>query len=106
MNLNFILAGRVSPSAFYVIIQLMLLNSNVGHVMGIDGLLTRWNGFRRRTEPSVAIYRYRQVSSLAAATLSACLSLLNIPFVKSFDPTASIEDPAMLLLILLSLTTV
>ncbi|MEM7132920.1 MAG: hypothetical protein AAF702_41840 [Chloroflexota bacterium] len=40
MNVNFILAGIVSPSSFYIVIQGVLFSSNVGATLGIDALLS------------------------------------------------------------------
>ena len=40
MNLNFVLAGEVNPSAFYLVIQSVLLASNVGATLGGDAWLS------------------------------------------------------------------
>ena len=39
LNVNLMLAGRISPSAFYVVIQVALFAAGTGAVMGVDGLL-------------------------------------------------------------------
>ncbi len=39
LNVNLMLAGRISPSAFYVVIQIALFAAGTGAVMGLDGLL-------------------------------------------------------------------
>ncbi len=41
LNLNLMLAGRISPSAFYVVIQIALFAAGTGAVMGLDGPLRR-----------------------------------------------------------------
>ena len=41
MNLNFILAGAPNPSAFYVMIQIVLLLSNTGAILGLDKFFSR-----------------------------------------------------------------
>lgn len=40
MNLNFLLAGAVNPSAFYMVIQSVLFISNTAAVLGVDWLLS------------------------------------------------------------------
>ena len=41
MNLNFILSGAPNPSAFYVVIQIVLFLSNTGAILGFDKLLSK-----------------------------------------------------------------
>ena len=56
MNLNFMLAGRVNPSAFYLMMQLVLLRSNAGLIFGIDIWLNR----KWRLLPTYPLYsRYK-----------------------------------------------
>ena len=45
MNFNFILIGAVNPSVFYIIVQLVLLISNNGHIFGLD----KWISMYLRT---------------------------------------------------------
>lgn len=106
MNLNFILAGSVNPSAFYIIIQLVLLNSKVGHVFGIDGLFASFGLFQPTGVYSILTLRYRRTICFLCALITGSFALSMIPYIRTFDPAQSIEDVAMLLLILLSLGTV
>ena len=39
MNLNFLLIGRVNPSAFYIVIQTVLFVGDAGMILGLDVLL-------------------------------------------------------------------
>ena len=39
LNINFMLAGRVNPSAFYLMMELVLLQSKAGQLWGLDAWL-------------------------------------------------------------------
>lgn len=101
MNLNFILAGRVDPSAFYVVIQLALFFGNAGAVVGVDAWLSRRVPSlfaAAQTEPYRPTAAERQLLR-GAALLAAIAALLAVPFIREFGPQ-SVTDPAMLLFIL------
>ena len=93
MNLNFIAAGAPSPSAFYVVMQLMLLATNAGAVLGVDRQLETQKGMLGRISRARVSHLPRDVLlMLALASLGVGLaSLLNI---RDFSPKGSIEDPA------------
>lgn len=104
MNLNFILAGSVNPSAFYIVIQMILLSSAVGQVFGIDSFLLKMN--------PIALIGLSWPQMTNKTKMRLCLigsllcALLVIPIaghVQTVHPAQSVEDPAMLLLILLVL---
>lgn len=91
MNLNFVLSGSVNPSAFYIVIQLALLLGGAGTVLSVD----RW--LEGRGIPSAGRGFVWLFAVLAA--LSALAALAVVPYIRSFGPD-SVEDPAMLLLVL------
>lgn len=76
LNLNFVAAGAVSPSGFYLICQTALLLW-VQHERGV----------RRR-------------SLRLLSTASFAVALLNLPFISTLDPAGVIEDPAIMLVTL------
>ncbi len=103
MNVNFLLAGAVNPSVFYIVIQLVLLLYGVGRVFSIQALLS---GQIRPTFTGEHVVR-RRISSrfcygcavLALGLLSG-LALYAFPFIEDFGPTRSVEDPAMITVVL------
>ncbi|MBV7339736.1 DoxX family membrane protein [Chloroflexi bacterium TSY] len=102
MNVNFVLAGVVNPSAFYIVIQSMLLCSNAGTTLGGDALLSK----RIRSVFVVAQPEFKPQERifekwcfLILAILSAVAALSVIPFIRDYSPH-SVDDPAMLLFIL------
>jgi thiosulfate dehydrogenase (quinone) large subunit len=106
MNLNFILVGQVNPSAFYIVIQTALFITNTGAVLGADSLISRF-------VPSIFIsaqpqfeYTSRRAKDrwyfLGLAIISWVISLMVIPFIRDYSPH-SVDDPAMLMLILSAL---
>lgn len=107
MNLNFILSGTVSPSAFYIIIQMVLLPSNVGKVLSVDSVLDKIQ--TKTTENSgqnIATIQQKRNLFFGGSILCVLLTIVTAPFVQTLDPKHSIEDPAMLLIILLCLLNV
>lgn len=104
MNLNFIMAGTVNPSAFYIMIQITLLASNVGHVLGIDGFLHSWQAHKEFEGPSTAGLRRQMRACLVGAAVMLLGIILAVPQVQSVDPATSIEDPALLLTLLFALS--
>jgi len=105
MNLNFVLAGVVNPSAFYIVIQAVLLSANTGAILGLDSVFSRYSGsfliahpssFERGNRPS------RRRALLVSGILCGLTALLAVPYIRDFGPH-SVDDPAMLLFILLSL---
>ncbi len=78
LNVVFVLAGRVNPSAFYLVMEAALL-------YGVSvGLLAD-----RRSEPSTRTLGF-VVGWLA-------LAAINVPFITTIEPAKVIEDPAMML---------
>jgi len=91
MNLNFLLIGRVNPSAFYIVIQIVLLSANAGMVLGLDALLVRRIPSRQPRN---------QRAFLLLATGLWLIALLVIPSIRDYS-SHSVDDPAMLLFIVL-----
>jgi hypothetical protein len=79
MNVTFILAGRVTPSAFYLVLELVLLFAIA------DGALS--------TSPSTPSRR-----TFTAAALAAVAAATFIPYIRTIEPAKVIEDPAMMLM--------
>jgi thiosulfate dehydrogenase (quinone) large subunit len=110
MNLNFMLAGRPDPSAFYLIIQSALLFTNAGATLGVDGWLSR--NFRLdRHHPilGVAIARHRPCRThltlqrrccLLVAALSLGCAGFGLAFGRDFSAGGSVKDPALVLVVL------
>ncbi len=103
LNANFILAGVPDPSAFYIVIQLVLFYGNAGVVLGMDGRRRR-----RHRHPLLVssveqrpehLGPLRRVYALLAAFYGV-LALAMAPFVTSLDPATVVEDPAMILVTL------
>jgi uncharacterized membrane protein YphA (DoxX/SURF4 family) len=81
MNVVFILTGRVNPSAFYLVMELVLLLAIADGTIGV-----------RPTAPS-----WRTV---ATAGVSAGLAAAVVPYVRTIEPAKVIDDPAMMLVFL------
>ena len=78
LNLNFIAAGAVNPSIFYLICQAAVL---------------LWIMQTRQHGAATSVLRWMPTASLA-------LLIVNIPFVSTLDPSTVIDDPAMILVLL------
>ena len=85
LNFNFIMAGRVNPSVFYV-------------VMGMAVVL--WIMLDRMTAER-AYWMATRATIVAAATVIVCG-----PFTTTLDPARVIEDPSLILIVLSSLFAV
>ena len=102
MNIQFILAGQVTPSAFYVVIQIILLLGNAGAVLGFDQILGRMIPLRMlvaRREVLMERVRVEKRIFLMLMLISVAAGLLAVPFIRDFGPH-SVEDTAMILLVL------
>ena len=108
MNLNFILVGAPNPSAFYFVIQVALFIGGTGAIIGVDALLGR----RIRTPLFVAKvgirswhFRSKERALLGLTILSFSLATYSLAHVQTYDPGLSVEDPAMLLTVLFTLSS-
>jgi hypothetical protein len=104
MNLNFIAAGMLGPSVFYVVIQIMLLTSSAGRIFGLDGVAHQNVMLRSLVQPAGkrlgrhrAQFRISRHVLLAMAVVFTVLALLALPYAKDFSPKGSIHDPAILM---------
>lgn len=75
LNLNFMAAGAVNPSAFYILSQ---------------GAIALWMA-ERSLRPDI--------SNLltAAAVLAGAIGVVSLPYAKTLDPAGVIDDPAIML---------
>lgn len=102
MNFNFIFAGQVTPSAFYVVIQMALFIGNAGAIIGADQLLSRKIPFCflvAQPDGVLKLLGVQKVTFLTIAILSLGGALFAVPYIRDFGPH-SVDDPAMILLIL------
>ena len=102
LNLNFMLAGRITPSVFYIAIETLLFVTGVGSVFGVDG------GLRKRSTSTplpIALVARRpgkgsienDVSDVAVlAILAAAFSLLGFVHASDFGP-GGVNDPGLVL---------
>jgi uncharacterized membrane protein YphA (DoxX/SURF4 family) len=86
LNVTFIMAGRVTPSAFYLVMQAVLLFAVADGTLGVHA-----------TKPSSR--------TVMAAGVSAGLAALVVPYVRTIEPAKVIEDPAMMLAFMGSVIT-
>jgi hypothetical protein len=103
MNLNFLLAGSPSPSAFYLVIQAVLLLSNSGMVLGGDWWLARYTRERHRNRWATQARSQRRTLCGLLLGLGAGFLVMAgyaLIHVTDFSPAGSVEDPAMLLMII------
>ena len=105
MNLNFLAAGAPEPSAFYIVIQILLLLMGAGAVVGADAWLSRavrhpllvaQPATRRRSPPGAPAARGAMLLALAVAGYG-------LAHVTDWSPGGSIHDPAVVLVVLASL---
>ncbi|MGZ4761564.1 MAG: hypothetical protein ACXV5U_05495 [Ilumatobacteraceae bacterium] len=87
LNVVFILAGKVNPSAFYLVMEIVLLLAIADGTIGV--------------RPSTPSWR-----TLAAAGTSAALAVAVAPYIRTIEPAKVIEDPAMMLVFLGFIITV
>jgi hypothetical protein len=87
LNVVFVMCGRVNPSAFYLVMEAVLL---YGISVGVVG--------RRATRPSPR--------SLALVAMWLALAVVDIPFIRTLEPAKVIEDPAMMLTFLCAVVAI
>lgn len=102
MNFNFIYAGEINPSAFYIVIQMALFIGNTGAIIGIDQSLSRRIPlcFLVAQPPgSSNCLRVERATFAAMGLLALVAALVAFPYIRDYGPH-SVEDPAMILLVL------
>lgn len=103
MNLNFLLAGVPDPSAFYIVIQVMLMVTGAGAILGIDARL----GERKRCSLLAARPPGRQPTLSLTPPTAVTLAILAlggagyaILHIRDRTPSGSVRDPAAVLAVL------
>ena len=99
LNLTFILAGVPNPSAFYILIQLVLFSAGAGAILGFDGraaapdrsLLIAAPALHRAPNPNDRWWL------TATAVVLLLISAYAIAHGSDFSPEGSVEDPALVL---------
>ena len=81
LNVVFIMAGKVNPSCFYLVMEIVLLFAIADGVIGV--------------RPSTPSWR-----SVAVASTSAAMAIAVAPYIRTIEPAKVIEDPAMMLVFL------
>jgi uncharacterized membrane protein YphA (DoxX/SURF4 family) len=87
MNVVFIMAGRVNPSAFYLVMEIVLLLAIADGTIGV--------------RPSAPSWR-----TVASAGVFASLTVAVSPYIRTLEPSKVIDDPAMMLTFLGFVVTV
>ena len=106
MNVNFVLVGAVNPSAFYIVIQTALLVTNVGAVFGLDRILSRHiPSFFLTAQPggNSKYWQFERMCLFIGAVAAVVIALATAPYIQDYSPH-SVDDPAMLMVILSGLT--
>ncbi len=104
MNLNFVLAGWVNPSAFYIVIQVVLFAGGAGSILGIDQLLSkRVKSVFLTSQRRLQLSLIEQRTFLLLTGVFLLLGVSCLPYARDYGPN-SVDDPAMLLFITLTLT--
>ena len=81
LNVVFILAGKVNPSAFYLVMEIVLLFAVADGTIGVRPSRPSWR-------------------TIVAAGTSAALAIAVAPYIRTIEPATVIEDPAMMLVFL------
>lgn len=98
LNANFMLAGQISPSAFYIMIQTVLFVTGAGAVLGVDGSRGRRPGGVRSILLVAQPYMGRaskgdKMVAIGLAAFSAALSWYGFAHVTDFR--AGVFDPGL-----------
>jgi hypothetical protein len=98
MNLNFLLAGAPDPSAFYIVIQAVLLAAGAGAILGLDARLAA-----RGRATWLAARPLRPIApptALALAALALGGALYATRHIRDWTPGGSVHDPAAVFAVL------
>lgn len=97
LNINFMLAGRVNPSAFYLMMEIVLLQSKAGNLWGLDPWLsTKARLLAIYPRYIKAQYYYKQFSQskrgfILQIGLYGGLCLAFVPFMTSIHPMSCLQ---------------
>jgi thiosulfate dehydrogenase [quinone] large subunit len=100
MNLNFLLLGVPDPSAFYIVIQVVLLMTGAGAILGVDAWLhdqLRVPWLAARPPGSRLQLPRRQRKAAAFAALAIGFALYSLVHIRDWSPRGSVHDPAAIL---------
>ena len=102
MNLNFLLAGAPNPSAFYIVIQVTLLLTNAGAILGLDAGLAKIIHPPLLVAQPLAERRRRRWRApvLPIGAILLVTAVYALAYVTDWSPAGSVEDPAMIVVIL------
>lgn len=103
MNVNFVLAGAVDPSTFYIVIQLVLFFGGAGTVLSVDAVRGAETHGPLLTAPGRGAgvqgeHHQRVYGVMAAVCLLFAVAMA--PYVSTLAPATVVEDPAMILVVL------
>ncbi len=100
MNVNFVFAGAVDPSTFYIVIQLVLFFGGAGSVLSVDTLRATGRRSPLLTAPRdrEGAQHQRVYGFIAVVCLAFAVAML--PYVSTLAPATVVEDPAMILVVL------
>ena len=88
MNINFVLAGSINPSAFYIVMQTVLFLANTGAILGFDKAICKRIPYeicvaqRHDIRPEIPIERW---SYFALIIISLCIALASAFFINFQD---------------------
>ncbi|OLS16956.1 MAG: hypothetical protein HeimC2_45340 [Candidatus Heimdallarchaeota archaeon LC_2] len=102
LNLNFVLSGAVNPSAFYIVIQLVLFIGNNGAVLGIDSFISKYIPYSFLVAQKDYKRRFLKTEQLSFLFMGIAFfggAAFSFQYIQDFSPN-SVDDPAMLLFIL------
>lgn len=100
MNLSFLLIGETDPSAFYIVIQVALLMTGAGAILGVDAWLhdrLRFPQLAARPPGSRSQLPRRQRKAAAFAALAIAVALYSLVHIRDWSPRGSVHDPAVIL---------
>ncbi|MGH2615731.1 MAG: hypothetical protein ACRDJC_10865 [Thermomicrobiales bacterium] len=107
MNLNFLLAGAPDPSAFYIVIQVVLMVGGAGAILGIDARLatrTRLSLFAARPADHPPLLSIAVPTAVALAVMSCGCAVYATLHIRDWTPAGSVRDPAAVLAVLAFMT--
>ena len=108
MATNFILAGQVSPGAFYVVIQMNLFIANAGAILGLDYWLSKpipYTLLVAQPKFQQTYHASEKWSFLGLVGVSAFTACAVVPHIRDYS-FSSVSDPAMILFVLAMIAVV
>jgi thiosulfate dehydrogenase (quinone) large subunit len=103
MNLNFLLAGVPDPSAFYIVIQAVLVVAGTGAILGADARLAtrlRYPLLAARPPSLPPRLSIATPAAVALAMLAFGCAVYAALHIRDWTPSGSVHDPAAVLAVL------